>query len=121
MYNYTVLSTPYSDRDLLDILLRDIEIMKNGRFVDGLGNVYYYRNGLIHRDDGPAVEYPDGSMYWYQNDQLHREDGPAVVLPSVGIMEWYLYGVFIKEDIAKKSVNDKIRELDQKFKNRKKK
>ena len=30
-----------------------------------------------HREDGPAVEYADGSKEWYLNGKLHREDGPA--------------------------------------------
>lgn len=34
--------------------------------------------GERHREDGPAVEYADGSKYWYQNGELHREDGPAI-------------------------------------------
>ena len=38
----------------------------------------WYLNGLLHREDGPAVEYADGDKYWYLNDKRHREDGPAV-------------------------------------------
>jgi hypothetical protein len=34
-------------------------------------------NGLLHREDGPAVDGPDGKM-WYLHGILHREDGPAV-------------------------------------------
>ena len=94
--------------------------MKNGRFVDEQGSIYYYRRGLLHREDGPAIEYTDGSKYWYQNDELHREDGPAVELFD-GTREWFLYGEFVREEVVKKSVNQKIRELDQKFKDRKKK
>jgi hypothetical protein len=44
----------------------------------------YYRDGQLHRDNGPAVIDFDGSCHaYYRNDELHREDGPAVVL-SVG-------------------------------------
>jgi len=35
-------------------------------------------NGKLHREDGPAVEYTDGSRLWYINGQLHRIDGPAI-------------------------------------------
>lgn len=28
----------------------------------------WYRYGLRHRDDGPAVIWPDGSCFWYTND-----------------------------------------------------
>lgn len=40
---------------------------------------YEYRlNGLLHRDDGPARIYSNGTTQWYQNGLLHRRDGPAV-------------------------------------------
>lgn len=34
--------------------------------------------GLLHRENGPAVEYPDGSKEWFLNHQRHRNDGPAI-------------------------------------------
>ena len=37
----------------------------------------WYINGKRHREDGPAIEYADGTKKWYLNDQRHREDGPA--------------------------------------------
>jgi hypothetical protein len=42
------------------------------------GSKYWYLNGKLHREDGPACEYPNGSKSWYLNDQLHRTDGPAL-------------------------------------------
>ena len=51
----------------------------------------YYVNNLLHRDDGPAVEFIDGEKHWYKNGSLHRENGPAVEY-SVGSKEWYLNG-----------------------------
>lgn len=45
-------------------------------------------NGELHREDGPAVEYPDGSRMWFINDNLHREDGPAIERPG-GYREWW--------------------------------
>jgi len=48
-------------------------------------------NGLLHRDDGPALVYPDGKQYWYRNGRLHRDDGPAVVYPN-GTQYWYCNG-----------------------------
>jgi len=35
-------------------------------------------NNLLHREDGPAVEWNDGTKCWYQNGELHRKDGPAI-------------------------------------------
>ena len=38
--------------------------------------------GKVHRTDGPAVIYPDGSQEWWQHGVLHRVDGPAVIHPE---------------------------------------
>ena len=55
--------------------------------------ISYFKEGtkILHREDGPAVEYPNGDKVWYQNDQLHREDGPAVKY-SDGSKYWYYEG-----------------------------
>jgi len=53
------------------------------------GDRFWYLNGKLHREDGPAVEYADGSKYWYLNGKLHREDGPAMELAD-GSKSWYL-------------------------------
>ena len=41
------------------------------------GEIYFYKNGQKHRDDGPAVISADGGKEWYQNGYRHREDGPS--------------------------------------------
>ena len=33
----------------------------------------WYLNGKLHREDGPAVEYSNGSKRWYLNDQQYTE------------------------------------------------
>ena len=48
-------------------------------------------NGKLHRENGPAIEYADGTKCWYKNGKLHREDGPAVQGIS-GYKEWHLNG-----------------------------
>ena len=55
------------------------------------GTKYWYQNSLIHRTDGPAIEYADGEKYWYQNGLLHRTDGAAIERCD-GIMECYING-----------------------------
>ena len=59
------------------------------------GTKRWYQNGLLHRENGPAIEYVDGTKTWYQNDELHREDGPAIEWPD-GTKTWYQNGKFIK-------------------------
>ena len=64
---------------------------------NGEGYREWYLEGERHREDGPAVEYPDGRKYWYLNDKLHREDGPALEW-SDGTKSWYLNGNAHRED-----------------------
>jgi hypothetical protein len=65
--------------------------MKNGLIIDEYGDKRYYMNDLLHREDGPAIEYPNGDKYWYLNGDLHREDGPSCEY-SHGDKAWYLNG-----------------------------
>jgi hypothetical protein len=50
------------------------------------------RDWCLHREDGPAVVYPNGDLYWYQFGQPHRTDGPAIEYPA-GDVYWFLNGV----------------------------
>jgi len=53
------------------------------------GNKYWYKEGKLHSEDGPAIIYPDGRKYWYKEGELHRLDGPAVEYPN-GYKEWWI-------------------------------
>ena len=61
------------------------------------GNKYWWLNGKLHREDGPAIEYLDGTKAWFLNGKLHREDGPAVEYISRS-KSWYLNGELHRED-----------------------
>ena len=50
-----------------------------------------------HREDGPAVEWADGSKAWYRNGKWHREDGPAVEWVD-GNKDWYIDGKSMTEE-----------------------
>ena len=64
------------------------------------GSQLYYRHGKEHRIDGPAVEWAIGSKEWWVNGQLHREDGPAIEWAN-GSKEWYLNGKeYTEEEFA---------------------
>ena len=54
-----------------------------------------YKNGQLHRDDGPAVIDEDGYKAWFKNGNLHRVDGPAIIYTN-GDKSWYKNGVKIK-------------------------
>ena len=60
------------------------------------GTQYWYLNGVLHREGGPAIERPNGTRVWYLNGKLHREGGPAVERPD-GRQEWWVNGVRHRE------------------------
>ena len=59
------------------------------------GTQVYYIEGQWHRTDGPAVIYPDGTEFYLQNGKRHRTDGPAVI-ESDGHEEYWKNGIQIK-------------------------
>jgi hypothetical protein len=84
------------------------------------GRKEWWRNGLHHRENGPAVIYPDGEEWWV-NGELHRTDGPAVIWPD-GSEEWWVDGIKrdppTKQD-GQQSLKDKILQLAQEAVNEK--
>ena len=45
------------------------------REVDRVGTVRYRNSDdQLHREDGPAVERPNGTRFWYRKGELHREE-----------------------------------------------
>jgi len=69
------------------------------------GNKHWYLEGRLHREGGPAVEWHDGTKKWYLEGKCHREDGPAVEYPG-GQKYWYLEGKYYTE----KEFNEKMKE-----------
>ena len=55
------------------------------------GKIWKNEKGYFHREDGPTVEYSNGTRIWYKNGKLHREDGPTVIWGN-GVHEYYLNG-----------------------------
>jgi hypothetical protein len=53
------------------------------------GDKEWAQNGKRHRTDGPAVDWADGTEEWYLNGKRHRTDGPAVEHPD-GRKEWWI-------------------------------
>lgn len=73
---------------------------------------HWYINGERHRVDNPAVEWASGDREWYCNDKLHHEEGPAIEWAD-GKKEWYLNGKKIEEEefnhwLMKKNLNQKL-------------
>lgn len=66
------------------------------RFTDGEGNEEWRNSkNQLHREDGPAMVWADGTRKWYYNGVLHREDGPAIEWGSTRSGRedaWYIDG-----------------------------
>ncbi len=68
-----------------------------GCFTGPDGSTMFFRDGLRHREDGPAIIAPDGGRYWYYNGQPHREGGPAFE-EADGCLSWFRHGKLHRED-----------------------
>jgi hypothetical protein len=55
------------------------------------GDKKWYKEGKLHRLDGPAIIYSSGLKYWYKEGKIHRDDGPAIESPK-GTKEWCVEG-----------------------------
>jgi len=69
----------------------------NGCIKDGSGNKYWYRDGLLHKDGGPAIEFVNGNCMWYCDGKQHREGGPAVEVAGTYNI-WVRNGKYHRED-----------------------
>jgi hypothetical protein len=49
------------------------------------------KNGILHREDGPAFVCDDGHKAWVSNNRYHRTNGPAVIHRN-GYTEWWING-----------------------------
>jgi hypothetical protein len=58
----------------------------NGLFVSTDGTQFWYKDGNIHREDGPAVIYPDGDKRWWfvSNEYQAIMFDSKLVLVSLG-------------------------------------
>lgn len=53
------------------------QLEKRRVFDDGTPGVKYYLNGVLHREDGPAVIWRNGTKHWLIHGKSHRSDGPC--------------------------------------------
>jgi hypothetical protein len=67
--------------------------------VENEDGVFYYKNGLYHREDGPACLWTfDGQESWYRNGVRHRVEGPALYSDSDPETEaWFFSGKYHNE------------------------
>lgn len=96
-----------------DIKNGKVELKAGDLWIDGKHTIntdcaIYYKNGKIHREDGPAIEWSDGSQYWYFEGNLHRKNKPAVI-QMAGLCEWWENGnLNYRKVIDQTSIKDLI-------------
>ena len=56
------------------------------------GTKYWYKNGKLHRDNGPAKIWSNGDEQWWQNGLLHRDNDLPAVNNTDGTQKWYQNG-----------------------------
>ena len=59
--------------------------------INEFGTKRWYKEGQLHREDGPAVEWVNGDKCWFKEGKYHREDGPAVELANGDKLYYYLH------------------------------
>jgi hypothetical protein len=74
------------------IIVGDLRVWRRGGM-----EVWMKDSGERHREDGPAIIYPDGTEVWSKNGEKHRVDGPAWISPT-GHEEWFIEGKRHRED-----------------------
>ena len=58
---------------------------------------WYNEKDRLHRLDGPAIEYANGSKAWFVDGKCHRLDGPAIEYAN-GYKAWLVGGKYHRLD-----------------------
>ena len=53
------------------------------------GTKAWFLNGKLHREEGPAVERPDGTKEWYLNDEEVHPETLADLWLELEVFCWY--------------------------------
>ncbi len=72
--------------------------MKNGKHVEENGTVLYYKNDLLHREDGPAMVTKDKTQVWYKNGNVHSYNNNPAIITQDGFKAWYDTGIRHRSD-----------------------
>ena len=75
------------------------------------GTKEWWLNGKLHREDGPAIEFARGGKQWNINGKCHRINGPAVILWN-GVCQYFFNDkVYNYNEWLKKTREYKLKEL----------
>lgn len=80
-----------------------------GIIEDKEGNKYHLLLGKLHsEDDNPTIEYTNGDQLWYKNGLLHRNDGPAAIIGDrfLYYLDGFSYSLYEYNKILRKKKKD---------------
>lgn len=69
----------------------------NGMEIQTDGSHRWFKDGKLHRENGPAIVYEDGTHEWWFHGKRHRENGPASTHTN-GEQEWWIHDQLHRED-----------------------
>lgn len=74
---------------------------------------HHNKEGFLHKEDGPAQVFSNGTKKWFFNGKLHREDGPAVEW-NTNTCLYFIHGLaYSKEDYNEKMLNIRLQRLKE--------
>ncbi len=47
--------------------------------IDQFGTKHWLLNSKLHREDGPAIEYPNGDKYWWLNGKNFDSEEEMII------------------------------------------
>jgi len=68
---------------------------------------FWYKEGNLHRENGPAIEFLYGIKFWHKEGKFHRLNGPAIECPD-GTKEWYIEGNFYSPEKLSDLINSSL-------------
>lgn len=69
---------------------------ENGPIAQPNGTRIWFKGGIVHREDGPAIEHSDGTCEWYVEGIRHCQTGPAFISGD-GKRRWFVHGQELNE------------------------
>lgn len=67
---------------------------KEGWFTEPDGTQKHYKNGKLHRENGPAEVRLNGTQLYYRNGKLHRDGGQPAMIGAGGTTKYALNGKY---------------------------
>jgi hypothetical protein len=55
----------------------NIPIIEDGEHKEADGTIKYYKNNVLHNDNGPAVIFPNGVKQWWTKGRMNKEEFKA--------------------------------------------